>query len=375
MSGDSSLWTLGLMSGTSMDGVDVAMIRTDGRTIADFGPTLFRPYGSEERSVLRAAVRDARGMTGRTDRFGSLDAAEAIVTSAHVKAIASLKVQAESAGMRPELIGFHGQTVLHAPERGFTVQLGKAESLASRFGLPVVYNFRSADIEAGGEGAPLVPVYHRALCRRAGLELPAAILNIGGIANLTIVGEGDDILAFDAGPGNALIDDTVFRVTGAPYDDGGAIAAGGKVDEAAVARLMEHPHFAEPAPKSLDRNVFSANTVKGLSFADRVATLTAFTAEGVAAGLRLAGGGVKTVIVAGGGARNATLLKMIAERAGVEVVTAGTVGFDADFLEAQAFAFLAVRRLENLPSTWPTTTGAPHPVVCGDVIAGVASLD
>lgn len=357
-----------------MDGVDAALIRTDGRTVSEFGPTLFRPYGSEERQVLFAALRDARGMTGRNDRFGSLDAAEAIVTVAHLKAVASLLVRAEAEGIKPDVIGFHGQTVLHNPDHGFSVQIGKAEALSGRFGLPVVHDFRTADIDAGGEGAPLVPVFHRALCRRAGLALPAAILNLGGVANLTIVGEGDDILAFDTGPGNALIDDTVFRVTGAPYDDCGKIAAGGKVDEAAVARLMEHSFFAEPAPKSLDRNVFSANTIKGLGFADRVATLTAFTAEGVAAGLRLANIPVGTVIVAGGGARNATLVGMIAARTGVNVVGAGSVGFDADFLEAQAFAYLAVRRLMNLPSTFPTTTGTPRPVVCGAVVTGVASL-
>jgi anhydro-N-acetylmuramic acid kinase len=368
MSSDSATWVLGLMSGTSMDGVDAALIRTDGRVVFEFGPTLFRPYGSEERLTLRAALMDARGMTERHERFGHLDEAEAIVTEAHLRVIASLLLQASGAGITPTAIGFHGQTVLHAPDRGFTVQIGDPVALKERFGLPVVYDFRSADVAAGGEGAPLVPVYHRALAERAELKTPVAILNIGGVANVTIVGEGDDMLAFDTGPGNALIDDAVFRVTGAPYDDGGAIAAQGRVDEAAVARLMEHSYFTEEAPKSIDRNFFSANAVKGLDFADRVATLTAFTAEAVAAGLRLASQPVSTVIVAGGGARNATLLDMIARRAGVEVKVAGKVGFDADFLEAQAFAFLAQRRLEGLPSTWPRTTGTPKPVVCGEVL-------
>jgi anhydro-N-acetylmuramic acid kinase len=368
MSGDSAAWVLGLMSGTSMDGVDAALLRTDGQTVFDFGPTLFRPYGTEEREALRAAVKDARGLTDRTERFGHLAEAEAIVTEAHVRAVASLMVEADAAGIVPTAIGFHGQTVLHAPERGFTVQIGDPAALKEAFDLTVVHDFRSADIAAGGEGAPLVPVYHRALCEKANLPRPLAILNIGGVANVTIIGEDGSMLAFDTGPGNALIDDAVFRVTGAPFDDGGAIAGQGRVDEAAVARLMDNPYFSTEAPKSIDRNFFSANAVKGLDFADRVATLTAFTAEAVAAGLRLAGVPVGTMIVAGGGARNRTLVAMLAARAGVEVMVAGKVGFDANFLEAQAFAFLAERRLKGLPSTWPTTTGAPSPVVCGEVL-------
>lgn len=367
MSGDSAMWALGLMSGTSIDGVDAALIRTDGVEIAEFGPTLFQAYGDEDRSVLRAALKDARGMSARGERFGRLAEAEKLVTEAHAHAIAVLLIAAERKGIRPEVIGFHGQTVMHAPDRGFTVQIGNAAALAGRFGLSVVHDFRSADIREGGQGAPLVPVFHRALARKAGLEPPVAILNIGGVANVTIIGAGDELTAFDTGPGNALIDDLVFNVTGARFDVDGAIAAQGRVDERVLGQLMDHPHFDAPAPKSLDRNAFRADAVAGLPFADQVATLTAFTAESVAAGLRLTGAPVGTVIVSGGGARNPVMLRMLAERAGVRVVPAGEVGFDADFIEAQAFAYLAARRLRELPSTFPTTTGTPVPVVCGDV--------
>jgi anhydro-N-acetylmuramic acid kinase len=367
MSGDSAIWALGLMSGTSMDGVDAALIRTDGEGIAEFGPTLFQPYGDEERSVLRAALKDARGMTGRDDRFGRLGEAETVVTDAHAHAVAVLLIAAEKKGIRPEVIGFHGQTVHHAPDRGFTAQIGDAGVLAERFNLPVVHDFRSADIREGGQGAPLVPVYHRALAQKAGLAAPVAFLNIGGVANVTLIGEDGELTAFDTGPGNALIDDLVFNATGARFDVDGAIAARGKVDDGVLAELMTHPYFETPAPKSLDRNTFRADAVASLPFVDRIATLTAFTAEAVAAGLRLAGAPVKTVIVSGGGARNPTMIRMIAERAGVAVVPAGEVGFDADFVEAQAFAYLAARRLRNLPSTFPTTTGTPVPVVCGEI--------
>jgi anhydro-N-acetylmuramic acid kinase len=211
-----------------------------------------------------------------------------------------------------------------------------------------------------------VPVFHRALALQAGLPLPVAMLNVGGVANVTLIGP-DEILAFDTGPGNALIDDTVREAAGRGFDQDGALAAAGRVDETALAALLDHPFFAAPAPKSLDRNAFSRAAVSGLALADQVATLTAFTAETVAAGLRLAGVPVSTVVVSGGGARNPTLLAMIAARCGAEVRTAALLGFDGDFLEAQAFAYLAVRRLRGLPSTWPTTTGAPNPVVCGDV--------
>ncbi|MBS1183372.1 MAG: anmK [Proteobacteria bacterium] len=367
MSGDSAMWALGLMSGTSMDGVDAALIRTDGEGIAEFGPTLFQPYGDEERAVLRAALKDACGMTARDDRFGRLAEAESVVTDAHAHAVAVLLIAAEKKGIRPEVIGFHGQTVHHAPDRGFTAQIGDAGVLAERFNLPVVHDFRSADIREGGQGAPLVPIYHRALAQKAGLVPPVAFLNIGGVANVTLIGEGGELTAFDTGPGNALIDDLVFNATGARFDVDGAIAAQGRVDDAVLVQLMDHPHFETPAPKSLDRNTFRADAAARLPFADRVATLTAFTAEGVAAGLRLAGAPVRTVIVSGGGARNPVMVRMIAERTGVEVVPAGKIGFDADFVEAQAFAYLAARRLKGLPSSFPTTTGTPVPVVCGEI--------
>lgn len=369
MKREAAVWALGLMSGTSLDGVDAALILTDGETVSDFGPTLFRPYAADERAVLGAALVDARATRVRAERPGAVAAAERIVTRTHADVVAALLAKARAAGLSPEVIGFHGQTVFHAPERGLTVQIGDAGELAAAAGLPVVHDFRAADVAAGGQGAPLVPVFHRALARRAGLTLPVAMLNVGGVANVTLIGRDETILAFDTGPGNALIDDAVRAGTGRSFDDDGRIAASGRVDDAALSALLAHPYFAARAPKSLDRDAFAGtlDAVADLPFADRVATLTAFTAASVAAGLRLAAMPATTVIVSGGGARNATLLAMLGERTGARVVAASALGLDGDFLEAQAFGYLAVRRLRGLASTWPSTTGAPAPVVCGSV--------
>jgi anhydro-N-acetylmuramic acid kinase len=227
-------------------------------------------------------------------------------------------------------------------------------------------------VAAGGEGAPLVPIYHAGLVRRSDLARPVAVLNIGGVANLTHVGRGDgdevDLVAFDCGPGNALVDDWCQTRTGRPVDVDGRAAARGRVDEAVVAALLADPFFARPAPKSLDRNAFSSAAVEGMSFEDGAATLTAFTAAAIAAGLAMLPEAPHTLVVAGGGAHNPTMLAMIAARCGVPVVTATQVGWSTDFLEAQAFAHLAVRHLEGLPLSFPGTTGVRQ-AIGGGVLA------
>jgi anhydro-N-acetylmuramic acid kinase len=355
---------LGMMSGTSMDGVDAAILLTDGETISGFGPRRFRPYSDAERDALLAALAEARRLADRTARPPALAEAERIVTDAHAQAAVALMEQ--GAGAAVELIGFHGQTVFHAPERRLTVQIGDGTALARRLGIPVVRDFRAADIAAGGQGAPLVPVYHRALVARSGLEPPVAVVNIGGVANLTWIGPGGTLRAFDTGPGNALLDDLVRARAGKAMDENGALAAAGKVDTAVLSRLMAHPYFARPAPKSLDRNVFSSATVESLSLEHAAATLAAFTARTIAEAI--AGhGGAKQIVVAGGGARNPVILAMLTDAAQAPVVAADTLGWSADFIEAEAFAFLAARSVAGLPLTFPETTGVPYPMTGGVV--------
>jgi anhydro-N-acetylmuramic acid kinase len=358
---------IGLMSGTSMDGVDVALIETDGERISAFGPTGYRAYAEAERSLLRQSLIDAAKLTDRNQRPGVLTQAEALVTRAHGDALADYLEDNGLSLSSVEIIGFHGQTVLHRPEQRLTVQIGDGRALARRFGTPVAFDFRAADLAEGGQGAPLVPVFHGALVQGLNRPRPVAVLNLGGVANVTYCDDGD-LIACDTGPGNALLDDFINERTGRPFDTGGAKAARGRVDEAFVARVLRHPFFALPPPKSLDRNAF-ASVAGGLtdsSVNDGAATLAALTTACVARIVPLLPRPPLTWIVGGGGARNPVILSMLAERlAPATVELADALGWSGDALEAQAFAYLAVRTLRGLPITFPSTTGAPGPMQGG----------
>jgi anhydro-N-acetylmuramic acid kinase len=361
---------IGLMSGTSLDGVDVALLATDGERIAGIGPTGYHPYDDSERDLLRRALAEGAALTDRCQRQGILAAAEAFVTKIHGDVVEGfLRANAIARG-NVSVIGFHGQTVLHQPQAKLTVQIGDGTKLAARLGIPVAYDFRAADVAAGGQGAPIVPVFHRAIAQRLDRPGPLAVLNIGGVANVTYVETGCEPVACDTGPGNALIDDFMQARTGRPLDRDGDQAVKGSVDEKFVARVLEHPFFARPVPKSLDRNDFSFANIglPDFSVADGAATLSALTAAAVARILPHLPKPPRTWIVAGGGAHNPTLVRMLSERlAPACVETAGTVGWSADALEAQAFAFLAVRTLKGLPLTFPTTTGVARPMAGGVV--------
>jgi anhydro-N-acetylmuramic acid kinase len=367
------LTAIGLMSGTSYDGIDVALIETDGEAIERLGPTGYRPYSDHERDLLRQAIAAASNLASRTERPKILAEAEELVTDMHAEAVEAFLA---ANGMPPSdaaVVGFHGQTVVHRPDRSITVQLGDGRALAARIGIPVVYDFRAADVAAGGQGAPVVPIFHRAMVRMNGRSEPIAVLNIGGVANLTFI-DADELIAFDTGPGNALIDDFVRLRTGQPRDDAGRAAAAGSVDQAAIGRVLAHPFFAKPPPKSLDRNAFrqwvaEQGQLAAKSTEDGVATLTAITAAAIARAIDLLPRPPTSWIVAGGGTRNTTLMRMLAERlAPVAVESASAVGWSADALEAQAFAYLAVRALKGLPITFPSTTGAPRPLSGGVIV-------
>ncbi len=355
---------LGLMSGTSMDGIDVALIETDGEERLVRGPALTLPYDAQFRSALSGAVGEARSLADRTARPGCLAEVERELTRRSGGAVAQFLARHGLSAADIAVIGFHGHTVLHAPERRLTVQLGDGALLAQLTGIGVVYDLRAADCAAGGEGAPLAPVYHRALA--AGLtQRPIAVLNVGGVANVTWIGRDGTLIAFDTGPGNALLDDWMGRHTGRSLDADGAAAAAGRVDQAALTALMMHPYFGEPPPKSLDRNAFSAAPVEGLSVEDGAATLTAFTAAGVAAACAHFPEQPQLWIVSGGGRRNRTLMAMIAGRVEAAVAPAEAAGMDGDAVEAEAWAYLAVRSLKGLPISFPGTTGVPKPLTGG----------
>ena len=361
---------IGLMSGTSLDGVDVALLETDGEAISAFGPTGYRSYVEAERNLLRRALDAGAALTDRSARPGVLADAEAFVTRAQAEAVETLLTTERIDRASIDVVGFHGQTVLHRPAERLTVQIGDGRALADRLGLPVVYDFRAADVAAGGQGAPLVPIYHQALARTLDRPHPIAVLNIGGVANVTFV-DGGDPVAGDTGPGNALIDDFMRARTGSPLDRDGGQAARGRVHEDVVACVLADPFFALPCPKSLDRNAFAyANlALPELSVADGAATLSAVTAAAVARVVPHLPAPPKTWIVSGGGAHNPTLLRMLSEQlAPATVEGADAAGWSADALEAQAFAYLAVRSLRGLPLTFPKTTGVPEPMRGGVLV-------
>jgi len=351
---------IGLMSGTSMDGIDAALIRTDGQTIQEFGPSLSLTYDEEFRdrlrSVLRCDASDPRLINIELD-----------LTDMHARVVERLIMENGIATENIDLIGFHGQTLDHRPADGVTLQIGDGARLASETGIPVVNDFRSNDVARGGEGAPFASLYHQALAHE--LDKPTVILNLGGVANVTWVGggigAGEDILAFDTGPASALIDDWVAQKLGQSMDVDGKLAASGTVDHAVLSKMLDQSYFAKKPPKSLDRGDFNLDRVRPLNAADGAATLTAFTAKSVAAARAHFPQPAKQWVVTGGGRKNPTMMKLIADEVGVSVEPVEQVGWDGDNLEAQAFAFLGVRSVAGLPLSVPTTTGVARPATGG----------
>ena len=383
--GDESLhWAIGLMSGTSLDGIDAALIRSDGRRRVASGPSLTLPYD--------AAFRDRlRGILGGR---GPIPAVERELTRRHREAVKALLERAELAAADVAVIGFHGHTILHQPEAGRTWQIGDGAWLAAETAIDVVADFRSRDVAAGGQGAPFASLYHAALA--ADLEQPLAVLNLGGVANLTWIDSGINsgidsginpeiapgwpaepagILAFDTGPGNALLDDWVSRHGERPFDQDGALARAGRVDEKALAVLLDHPYFSRPPPKSLDRDAFDPAPVAPLSPSDGAATLTAFTAAAVARATGHLPTPPRRWLVTGGGRHNPTLMAALAGRLAASVTPVEAVGWDGDALEAQAFAYLALRSLAGLPLSLPGTTGVAQPATGGVLHRAPTSKD
>jgi len=350
---------LGTISGTSADGIDLAEITTDGEVITRFGPAETAAYrGETKRRVLQTAALKG---SSRQD-WPEIAAA---VTQDHATAIRSFL---ERHGLSPDAVVFHGQTVWHDPKAGETVQLGDPQSLADTLRLPVIGDVRLADMAAGGQGAPLVPVYHRALAKTLVGEdrEPLAFLNIGGVSNLTYI-DGDSLIAFDIGPGNAFLDDWTRKHGAGDYDAGGAVSAQGRVDEARLEAALSHPFLAQPGPKSLDRYSFSGAFVEGLGLQDGAATLLAFTARAIALSEKLLPQKPGLWLVCGGGRHNPVLMRALREQLAGDVVSADEYRIDGDALEAQAMAFLGARLKAGLPTTFPQTTGASGPIVGGRI--------
>ena len=346
------VWALGLMSGTSLDGIDAALIKTDGQTVGEMGPWLTIPYDEEIRIRLRDAVREQ----------GDIPALEKELTERHAVAVHALLQSAGLSASDIGVIGFHGQTIAHRPHQGITRQIGDGALLAKLTGINVVNDFRSPDVAAGGQGAPLVPLFHAALAKD--LELPVAVLNIGGVANVTWIGKGGELLAFDTGPGNALINDWVHQKIGADCDMDGTWAKSGSVAQYVVFAMLRDAFFDKMPPKSLDRNHFKLAPITYMSLEDGAATLTEFTAASVMEASGYFPEPVKQWLVCGGGRHNPAIMGALQQKL-ENVKPVDVLGWQGDALEAQAFGFLAMRSLAGLPISLPTTTGARHPVTGG----------
>ncbi|WP_269930163.1 anhydro-N-acetylmuramic acid kinase [Aminobacter sp. HY435] len=366
------LTAIGLMSGTSMDGIDLAILRSDGANSLEFGPSMAVAYDAAFRRRIEASLETAKAIVRREERPGDLAGLEREITLRHAAAVRDFVEGLPAEWQNPALIGFHGQTVLHRPHLGVTVQLGDGALLARETGIPVVYDMRANDMAHGGQGAPLVPAYHAALARSlpqpfAAMK-PAVFVNIGGISNITYVAAAGDPVAFDTGPGNTLIDQWVSREGGVPYDAGGAIASEGSVVTDVVVRYLDNPFFEKTGPKSLDRNDFTLALAEGLELSDGARTLASVSAEAILKSVEHLPEPPKLWIVCGGGRKNPHIvgdLKAGAERAGAQVIVAEDAGLNGDATEAEAWAYLAVRSALGLPLTFPTTTGCHEPATGG----------
>ncbi|TCD14065.1 anhydro-N-acetylmuramic acid kinase [Oricola cellulosilytica] len=362
-------WAIGLMTGTVLDGnIDIAMVKTDGQAIEAFGPWELAPYPPGIRDLLERTLQAAREWQFSGPEPEIFREAEKALTEAQSHAVNDFLKKHGYAASDIAVVGFHGQTVLHsAPKNGIpgrTRQLGDGRRMAAITGTNVVYDFRSADMAAGGQGAPLSPVYHRAMLKKIGAGADTAILNLGGVANVTWC-DGDEMIAFDTGPANAPVNDWIGRHGGADMDVDGKTAAGGRVDETRLQALLDHPYLSAPYPKSLDRFDFPASMADGMNLPDGAALLTAFTAGAVGRALDLLPRRPTRLVVCGGGRRNPTMMRDIAERAGVEAVPAEAVGLRGDAVEAECFAYLAMRSVWRLPISYPHTTGVEEPKTGG----------
>ena len=367
-----TLRVLGFMTGTSLDAVDMAVIETDGHDILSFGPAGEMKLDGETRAVIEDAIDDAFDWERDEEEPDSFEDARMAVADAHLAAALGFMAVNGVKSSALDLVGVHGQTVLHeAPTPdlpGRTVQLIDAASVAEGLGVTTAFDFRSADVAAGGQGAPLAPVYHAALVRKAGMEGPVAVLNLGGVGNITLIRADGELEAFDTGPANGMVDLLVQSRMKKRMDEGGRLAAAGAVDQAVLDAYLAHPYFAASGPKSLDRFDFSLDPVADLLLEDAAATLTAFAAQAVALGVARCSEQPKEIVVCGGGRHNPVLLAAIRERVGVPVSTAENKGWRGDSIEAEAFAFLAARCRLSLPISFPGTTGVSAPMTGGRIV-------
>lgn len=366
---------IGLMSGTSMDGIDAALLKTDGMTAMPYGQPISYDYDTVFADKIKSVL-------GKSDRQNELVLnVEREITLKHAKAVLALLRVNDLSASDIDVIGFHGQTIFHDPDNAITIQIGDGDLLAQETAIDIVYDFRSDDVKNGGQGAPLLPVYHKALFAQKSVQnndikAPLMFLNIGGISNLTYI-DDNDIIAFDCGPGNGMMNDLVQQVKNEPYDTDGFYASQGKIDMSQLADYMAHPYFSLSLPKSLDKNSFDLSAIMNsdISFEDKMSTLSAFCVNAIIQAIDLLPKTPTSIITYGGGVHNTHLMTHLKNQTQIDFISADQIGLSADFMEAECFAFMAVRHLKNLPNSFPETTGVNKPTIGGIYVAHDKQVD
>jgi len=368
------LTIIGLMSGTSADGIDAALVSTDGQTHCELLDSHFAPY----RATTRQEILQTRAAPAT--RLADVKYKQALtkaITEDHVSAV---KHFLDKTHHHIDFIGFHGQTVFHDPKIGRTIQLGDGAEMARSTAIDTVYDFRRADMDAGGQGAPLAPIYHQFLVKERKIPEPACIINIGGVANLTYI-DGDQILGFDIGPGNGLMDELVARRTGKPFDNDGALANAGKADQTLINAVLSDPFFDESGPKSLDWGYFlhylDLPRLSEMTLNDSLASLCQITAKAIHHALATLPRRPASLVITGGGRHNQTLMRNIEVGlpSNSKLLDGSDAGLETDMMEAELIAFLTARHHFQLPSTFPETTGVDSPQIAGVLARATTAID
>lgn len=371
---DNQLYTvIGMMSGSSHDGVDAALIKTDGYDHIEVLNAVTTPYVRDLREMIKDILNPQESKDLAIEH--KVQTVSDRLTRTHIATLYELLNKAGLTEAKIDFIGFHGHTIAHDPKNKMTRQIGNAQMIANECSIPVIADFRSADVAAGGQGAPLAPIYHSA--RSQDLDKPLAILNLGGVGNVTYLGDAGEIIAFDTGPANALIDDWIYKKTGENFDMDGAIARSGNIDQDLVDKWIKHPYFARAGVKSLDRNDFDMvkEDIKDYSLEGGAATLTEFTIASIARAVDHLPSVPKNWLVTGGGRKNGYMMVALMDRLQTSVDPVETVGWNGDSLEAECFGYLAVRRFLGLPISFPSTTGVPKPMTGGVIFEPDASRE
>ncbi|MFL2891049.1 MAG: anhydro-N-acetylmuramic acid kinase [Candidatus Pelagibacterales bacterium] len=354
-------YAIGAMSGTSADGIDISLIRTDGLNY-------FRQIESTSISfdsfLKKEILSFSREFQNKKNHFKLL-AIEEMITEKYIFAIKKILAKSNFKSSRISVLGLHGQTVFHDPKNKISLQLINASKIAKYFNIRTISDFRENDISKGGEGAPLVPVFHKLLMKYLNVSLPSIFINIGGISNITYLSKKNELIAFDSGPGMCLLDDYVELNSNKKYDEDGKYSSRGKINNKILKKVMCDKYFKLKYPKSIDRNYFTLIDFKNLDFCDACATISMFTVKSIISGINKINKKYESIYIMGGGSKNLFIQKELSKIIQKDVKSINTKGIKDLYIESQAFAYLAVRSISNLPISYPKTTGVKKPIAGG----------